>query len=234
MCAGDHVPATSEVSRPRRKPNPSDDAARGETARPLSQVRIPARPARRSSPGTGGYPGRPHGQPSGLVARVENLGDAAEANRRWRRLGSRFPSTENREPGDALLLASGHGSKHKPARVQRPTFVRCHRIAPASSPRTSSCPLRVLMGPLSKQPVDFRDATAACCGARQESGSSGSDVRSRVGLFVGLFCQPASGFRRFVAVAVFSPKPAESPVTTEVCCNPAMPEEGLEPPTRGL
>ena len=36
----------------------------------------------------------------------------------------------------------------------------------------------------------------------------------RVGLFVGLFCQAASGFWRFVAVAGLAIKSAESPATT--------------------
>jgi hypothetical protein len=40
----------------------------------------------------------------------------------------------------------------------------------------------------------------------------------RVGLFVGLFCQPAGGFWRFVAVASGSAKSAESPVTTGLPC----------------
>jgi hypothetical protein len=35
-----------------------------------------------------------------------------------------------------------------------------------------------------------------------------------VGLFVGLFCQPTSGFWRFVAVHSFTTKSAQSPITT--------------------
>jgi hypothetical protein len=48
------------------------------------------------------------------------------------------------------------------------------------------------------------------------------------------FCQPASGLERFVAVASGTAKSVESPVTKGLSCKGVMPEEGLEPPTRGL
>jgi hypothetical protein len=44
--------------------------------------------------------------------------------------------------------------------------------------------------------------------------ASGAARWTDVGLFVGLFCQPASGLERFIAVDSRAPKSAESPVTT--------------------
>jgi hypothetical protein len=75
-------------------------------------------------------------------------------------------------------------------------------------------------------------STSASVLHRAESGTD-TGVLS-VGLFVGLFCQPTSGFWRFVAVASRTTESAKLPVNKGHRCNNVMPEEGLEPPTRGL
>ena len=143
--------------------------------------------------------------------------------------------------GSAGLWDPGNAKARPLAGARRPCAIRPYYRSPSKGVAGTTTPKGV------EEP---RSVGLAMADADQPSPSHGhlpldvtglamggavrQTARRDVGLFVGLFCQRTSGFWRSVAVASRATKSAESPVNKGNPANDLMPEEGLEPPTRGL